>query len=61
MGEKLIEPTLQAELRASTRITDVETDEVRELILYVDDPSFRFRQVFHTGKFFITTLAKLSF
>lgn len=44
MGEKLIEPTLQAELRATTRITDVETDEVRELVLYVDDPSFRFRQ-----------------
>ena len=44
MSEKLIEPTLQAELRASTRITDVETDEVRELVLYVDDPSFRFRQ-----------------
>ncbi len=44
MSEKLIEPKLQAELRATTRITDVETDEVRELVLYIDDPAFRFRQ-----------------
>jgi len=44
MSEILMEPSLQAELRATSRITDIETDEVRELVLYVGEPSFRFRE-----------------
>jgi len=36
--------SLRTELRATSRITDVDTDEVRELVLYVDEPSFRFRE-----------------
>jgi len=44
MSENLIESSLQAELRSTSRITDVETDEVRELVLYIDEPSFRFRE-----------------
>lgn len=42
MSENTIEASLGAELRATSRITDVKTDEVRELVLYIDDPSFRF-------------------
>ena len=44
MSENISEPSLQAELRATSRITDIETDEVRELVLYIDEPSFRFRE-----------------
>ncbi len=44
MSELLSEPILNAQLRASSRITDAGTDEVRELVLYVDEPSFRFRE-----------------
>lgn len=36
--------TLQTKLISSTRITDVETDEVRKLVLSIDDPSFRYTQ-----------------
>ncbi|MDX2505485.1 MAG: oxidoreductase [Gammaproteobacteria bacterium] len=44
MSEIINEPSLKAELRSTSRITDVETDEVRELVLYIDEPSFRFTQ-----------------
>ncbi|MCW8931393.1 MAG: oxidoreductase [Gammaproteobacteria bacterium] len=44
MSENINEPSVRAELRATSRITDVETDEVRELVLYIDEPSFRFRE-----------------
>ena len=44
MNEILNEPSLQAELRHTSRITDIDTDEVRELVLYIDEPSFRFRE-----------------
>ena len=44
MSELLQEPSLQAELRSTSRITDTETDEVRELVLYIDEPSFRYRE-----------------
>ena len=44
MNEIVAEPSLKAEIRATSRITDVETDEVRELLLYIDDPSFRFNE-----------------
>lgn len=42
MSGTVNEPFLNAEIRSTSRITDVETDEVRELVLYIDDPSFRF-------------------
>jgi ferredoxin--NADP+ reductase len=44
MSEKLNEPSLKAIIRSSTRITDESTDEVREMVLYVDDPAFRYRE-----------------
>lgn len=44
MNEILNESSLQAELRHTSRITDINTDEVRELVLYIDEPSFRFRE-----------------
>jgi len=44
MSENIIEPSLRAKLRATSRITDDETVEVRELVLYIDEPSFRFRE-----------------
>ncbi len=42
MNENVIEPSLQAEIRSTSRITDLDTDEVRELVLYVNEPSFRY-------------------
>ena len=42
MSEIINEPLLNAEIRSSHRITNVETDEVREMVLYVNEPSFRF-------------------
>ena len=44
MNETLNESSLQTELRQTSRITDINTDEVRELVLYIDEPSFRFRE-----------------
>ncbi len=44
MSEKLMEPSLQAILRSSTRLTDESTDEVRELVIYIDEPSFRYKE-----------------
>ena len=44
MSEKLTEPTLQAKITATSRLTDEATDEVRELVLYVDAPSFRYKE-----------------
>ncbi|MDM8545129.1 FAD-binding oxidoreductase [Candidatus Venteria ishoeyi] len=43
MSEKQIEQSLSAVVRASSRITDDSTDEVRELVIYIDEPSFRYR------------------
>lgn len=42
MSNIINEPSVQAKLRATSRITDAETDEVRELVLSIDEPSFRF-------------------
>ena len=39
-----IESSLPAEIRTSTRITDSATDEVREMVLYISDPSFRYSE-----------------
>ncbi|MCU7834318.1 MAG: oxidoreductase [gamma proteobacterium symbiont of Taylorina sp.] len=44
MSENKIDPSLLSELKATTRITDDETAEVRELVLYIDEPFFRFRE-----------------
>ncbi len=44
MSENIMKSSLRTELRATSRITDVDTDEVRELVLYIDEPSFRFRE-----------------
>ncbi len=38
-----MEQSLSTVLKASSRITDESTDEVRELVLYLDDPAFRYR------------------
>ena len=42
MNDRVNEPSLKAKVRSTTRITDVDTDEVREMVLYVDDPAFRY-------------------
>ncbi len=44
MSELLMEPSLKAELMSTSRITDIKTDEVREMVLYIDEPSFRYRE-----------------
>jgi len=44
MNKKTTEPSLQAKLKATSRITDDGTTEVRELVIYIDEPSFRFRE-----------------
>ncbi|MFK5985079.1 MAG: oxidoreductase [Pseudomonadota bacterium] len=44
MSENLMEPSLQAIIRSSTRITDESTDEVRELVISIDEPSFRYKE-----------------
>jgi len=43
MSEKQSEQSLAAVVRASSRITDESTDEVIELVLYIDEPSFRYK------------------
>jgi ferredoxin--NADP+ reductase len=43
MSDKIREATLEAEIRSTSRMTDESTDEVRELLLYIDDPSFRYQ------------------
>lgn len=42
MTEHRLESSLPVKLISSTRITDIETDEVRKLVFYVDEPSFRY-------------------
>jgi ferredoxin--NADP+ reductase len=42
MSEKQIDQSLAAVIRSSSRITDESTDEVRELVIYIDEPSFRY-------------------
>lgn len=42
MSDTIAGQALQATLISSTRITDNETDEVRQLVLHIDEPSFRY-------------------
>lgn len=42
MNDTIYEPSLKAIVRSSTRITAPQTDEVRELVLTINEPSFRF-------------------
>ena len=43
LEESLIENSCEAILKSTARITPPENDEVRQLVLRIDDPSFRFK------------------
>ncbi len=42
MSENINEKSIPAQIKSTLRLTDKTTDEVRELVLYIDEPSFRY-------------------
>ena len=42
MNNEALGPTVEAVVKSSERLTSISTDEVREMVLHVDEPSFRY-------------------
>ncbi len=42
MNDEALGPTVEAVVKSSERLTSISTDEVREMVLHVDEPSFRY-------------------